>query len=190
MAQRVPSSVCKLTLLEELYLNENQLESLPDEIGLLVNLKELDIPGNKLVALPASFTRLRKLEILHAEGNQLAKLPKGLGGLEALRKVYLQHNRLTKLHASLGRCTKLEVLNAEDNRLSKVAKRIGDLPKLKHLLLANNEITELPFDPVEKAPQLRRLTLTGNKNLSPQLLALETQVALLQCVTEDGEDEG
>lgn len=185
----MPSSVCNLVMLEELYLNENRLESLPDEIGLLVNLKALDIPGNKLETLPASFSSLSKLEILHAEDNRLAKLPKGLGGLESLRKVYLQNNKLMKLHASLGRCAKLEILNVEDNCLNKVAKRIGDLPKLKHLLLANNQITELPFNPLEKAPQLRRLTLTGNKDLAPRVLELENQVALLQGVAEEVEEE-
>ncbi|EEY66405.1 uncharacterized protein PITG_03974 [Phytophthora infestans T30-4] len=182
-----PVSLCQLVKLEELYLDDNALEALPEEFGMLTNLKELDILGNKLTTLPDSFKNLHKLEILHAERNQLVKLPKHLGELQALRKVYLQNNYLTKLHASLGRCMKLEVINIEDNRLAKVAKRIGDLPKLKHLLLANNNITELPFNPVEKNPSLRRLTLKGNQ-LSPEILELEKQVAMAK-VTEEEENE-
>ncbi|KAH7479695.1 hypothetical protein PRNP1_008514 [Phytophthora ramorum] len=182
-----PVSLCQLFQLEELYLDDNALESLPEEFGLLQNLKELGILGNKLTSLPSSFKNLRQLEILHAERNQLVKLPKHLGELQSLRKVYLQNNCLAKLHASLGRCARLEVLNVEDNCVAKVAKRIGDLPKLKHLLLANNQITELPFNPVDKNPNLRRLTLSGNL-LPAQTLELEKQVAMAQ-VTEGDENE-
>ncbi|KAG7385690.1 hypothetical protein PHYPSEUDO_001144 [Phytophthora pseudosyringae] len=182
-----PVSLCQLIQLEELYLDDNALESLPEEFGMLQNLKELGILGNKLTALPDSFKNLHRLEILHAERNQLAKLPKQFGELQSLRKAFLQNNCLTKLHASLGRCIKLEILNIEDNCLAKVAKRIGDLPKLKHLLLANNNITELPFNPVEKNPNLRRLTLSGNQ-LTPETLELEKQVAMAK-VTEEDETE-
>ncbi|OWZ11009.1 hypothetical protein PHMEG_00016034 [Phytophthora megakarya] len=188
-----PVSLCQLVQLEELnstcrlYLDDNALESLPEEFGMLQNLKELDIVGNKLTTLPNSFKNLGRLEILHAERNQLIKLPKDLGELQSLRKAYLQNNCLTKLHASLGRCLKLEVINIEDNNLAKVAKRIGDLPKLKHLLLANNSIAELPFNPVEKNPNLRRLTLSGN-HLSPEILELEKEVAMAK-VTEEDENE-
>ncbi|KAG6976816.1 hypothetical protein JG688_00000978 [Phytophthora aleatoria] len=182
-----PVSLCQLIQLEELYLDDNALEFLPEEFGMLTNLKELDILGNKLTTLPDSFKNLHKLEILHAERNQLVKLPKHLGELQSLRKVYLQNNCLTKLHSSLGRCMKLEVINIEDNSLAKVAKRIGDLPKLKHLLLANNNITELPFNPIEKNPNLRRLTLKGNQ-LAPEILELEKQVAMAK-VTEEEENE-
>ncbi|KAG1697622.1 hypothetical protein DVH05_016060 [Phytophthora capsici] len=182
-----PVSLCQLVQLEELYLDGNALISLPEEFGMLQNLKELDILDNKLTSLPDSFKNLHRLEILHAERNQLTKLPKHLGELQSLRKVYLQNNCLTKLHASLGRCLKLEVLNIEDNSLVKVAKRIGDLPKLKHLLLANNNISELPFNPMEKNPNLRRLTLSGNQ-LAPEILELEKQVAMAK-VTEEEENE-
>ncbi|KAJ8564320.1 hypothetical protein ON010_g7024 [Phytophthora cinnamomi] len=65
-----PVSLCQLIQLEELYLDDNALEYLPEEIGMLQNLKELDILGNKLTTLPNSFKNLHRLEILHAERNQ------------------------------------------------------------------------------------------------------------------------
>lgn len=89
-----------------------------------------------------------------------------------MRKVYLQGNKLEKLQSSVGRCEQLEVLNVENNMIKGVAKRIGQLPKLRHLLLAGNQLASLPFNPLETAPGLRRLTLTGNK-LSAEVMELE-----------------
>ena len=79
---------------------------------------------------------------------------------------------MEKLQSSLGRCEKLEVVNAENNKLKGVAKRIGQLPNLKHLLLAGNLLEALPFNPLETAPGLRRLTLSGNK-FSEEVMKLE-----------------
>ncbi|OQS06498.1 patatin-like phospholipase [Thraustotheca clavata] len=182
----VPKALFKMTALEELYLDNNLVEELPEEIGQLINLRELDMIGNRLRRLPKSFVQLAKLEILHLEGNVLEELPKGLGGLVSLKKVYLQDNAITKLHSSLGRCGKMEVINIENNKLTKVAKRIGELPRLKHLLLAGNKLESLPFNPYEKAPGLRRLTLSGN-NLAPEVLKLEHQVPVIS-IAEGDED--
>ena len=117
-------------------------------------------------------------------GNCLVSLPKGLGGMVSLKKFYIHNNSLTKLHSSLGRCFNIEVINVENNRLTKVAKRIGELPKLKHLLLAGNQLESLPFNLYEKAPGLRRLTLSGNK-LSPDLMKLERQSSQLSVMEEE-----
>lgn len=58
----------RLEALEELYLDSNQLECLPESLGNLVNLKELDILDNQIAELPKSFINLKHLEIFHAEG--------------------------------------------------------------------------------------------------------------------------
>ena len=121
--------------------------------------------------------------------NQLVKLPKGLGNLEKLKKVYLQNNQLEKLQSALGRCIKLETINVENNKLTGVAKRIGNLPNLRHLLLAGNLLKSLPFNPLETAPGLRRLTLSGNQ-LSNDLMKLEkVQDVRMGEITEGGDDD-
>lgn len=50
---------CSLTHLVKLDLSKNQLTSLPDDLGNLVNLQHLDLYNNKLTVLPVSFSQLR-----------------------------------------------------------------------------------------------------------------------------------
>ena len=46
--RNVSPSVWKLTHLTALYLNDNSLTRIPSSIGLLVNLRRLDLANNKL----------------------------------------------------------------------------------------------------------------------------------------------
>ena len=85
-----PDCFWRLTALEELYIDRNQIADLPDGIGELVNLKELGLIGNKLKTVPTAINKLAKLEVLHAEENRLESLPKGLGKLQSLKKIYMQ----------------------------------------------------------------------------------------------------
>jgi Leucine-rich repeat (LRR) protein len=68
-----------------LYINGNQLEQLPEEIGNLVALEKFDISNNKLKRLPASVGKLKKLEELNLSGNVIAEgLPVEIGELDYL----------------------------------------------------------------------------------------------------------
>lgn len=74
-----------LTHLVKLDLSTNQLMELPDNFGLLVNLKHLDLYKNKLQTLPASFGHLRSLRWLDLKENPLVpKMAQVAGKLEGI----------------------------------------------------------------------------------------------------------
>jgi internalin A len=67
--------LAKLTNLKVLWLEGNQLTSVPKELGQLTNLKELRLDGNKLTGIPKELGRLTNLERLTLEGNPLELPP-------------------------------------------------------------------------------------------------------------------
>lgn len=56
--RNVSASLWHFEHLTALYLNDNNLLRLPNDIGLLVNLRTLDISSNKLRSLPAELGEL------------------------------------------------------------------------------------------------------------------------------------
>lgn len=58
-----------------LILTDNQLESLPDEIGRCMRLQKLMLAGNQLQTLPEGLSRCRNLELLRIAANRLPALP-------------------------------------------------------------------------------------------------------------------
>jgi hypothetical protein len=67
----IPRTSAKLTKLTRLYLNNNQLTSLPPEIGKLTNLTELYLNNNQLTSLPPEIGKLTNLKDLTLWRNQL-----------------------------------------------------------------------------------------------------------------------
>ena len=58
-----------------LILTDNQLESLPDEIGNCRRLQKLMLAGNRLTSLPPSLSECTHLELLRIAANRLQLLP-------------------------------------------------------------------------------------------------------------------
>jgi hypothetical protein len=94
-----------------------KLTTLPDSIGDLGHLEEIDIYGTNLNALPESLGRLENLRTLYLECNVLTTLPKSVGNLKQLTHLSVQGNRLKVLPQSLVELTHLRYLNLINNRL-------------------------------------------------------------------------
>ncbi|EMS89038.1 leucine-rich repeat domain-containing protein, partial [Leptospira noguchii] len=61
---------------------DNQLKTLPKEIGQLKNLQELDLHNNQLATLPKEIGQLKNLQFLNLSQNQLSSKEK-----ERIRKL-------------------------------------------------------------------------------------------------------
>ena len=140
----VPGEVGRLSALNELNLNHNQLTSLPAEIGQLTSLEMLCLDGNQLTSLPAEIGQLTSLEWLGLGRNQLTSVPAEIGQLTSLTALVLDGNRLTSLPAEIGQLTSLRELLLGGNQLASVPAEIGQLTSLKLLDLDGNQLTSVP----------------------------------------------
>ena len=84
----------KYPKLEKLYLANNHLEYLPNNITHLKNLTWLDLGNNKLKELPRRIKGLWRLKHLSLGGNELQRLPKEIAELERLQWLDVSGNYL------------------------------------------------------------------------------------------------
>lgn len=71
--RHLPDSICQLSKLEELYLDDNALEDLPENIGDLQQLRILSLRNNCLTHLPESIGKIQPLKKLYLASNQLQR---------------------------------------------------------------------------------------------------------------------
>nr|XP_033512137.1 TMV resistance protein N-like isoform X2 [Nicotiana tomentosiformis] len=148
----LPSSICRLKSLISLsVLDCSKLESLPEEIGDLDNLEELDARGTLISRPPSTILRLNKLKILkfgvrdgvHFEFPPVAEglrslvhlnlsdcnlidggLPEDIGSLSSLKELYLNGNNFEHLPRSIAQLGALRILDLKE------CKRLTQLPEL------------------------------------------------------------
>jgi hypothetical protein len=140
----IPVSIGNLTLLERLDLYNNDLTTIPDQIGHLCTLQTLLLSHNHLTSIPVSIGNLTLLERLDLYNNDLTTIPDQVGHLCMLKTLLLSHNRLTSISVSIGNLTLLERLDLNDNRLTTLPSEILNLQNLQSLSLQNNLITTPP----------------------------------------------
>ena len=63
-----------LTGLVRLFLADNKLTSLPDEIVNMVSLETLSLTNNKFIRLPNVIDRLKKIKYIYFKGNKIRKI--------------------------------------------------------------------------------------------------------------------
>uniref|UniRef100_A0A6Q2YIM1 RING-type domain-containing protein n=1 Tax=Esox lucius TaxID=8010 RepID=A0A6Q2YIM1_ESOLU len=100
-------SACELTEVTVFILHGNQLKSLVPKgccISSLVTLKVLDLHENNLTSLPDDIGQLASLQVLNLEKNQIKSLPDSIGDLRHLQTLNVKGNCLNGLPSSIGNC--------------------------------------------------------------------------------------
>ncbi|KFQ31112.1 E3 ubiquitin-protein ligase LRSAM1, partial [Mesitornis unicolor] len=116
----VPKSCSLLSLItvKVLDLHNNQLASLPADIGQLTSLQVLNLERNLLKCLPQSVGDLAQLQMLNVKGNKLKELPATVSGLRSLRSLDVSENELQELPRVLAHIRTLEALTLDASSMT------------------------------------------------------------------------
>ncbi|XP_050271510.1 MDIS1-interacting receptor like kinase 2-like [Quercus robur] len=182
----IPQEIGALSKLKDLDLSRNSLTGeLPLSLATLTQLEKLEISSNKLSGLiPQELGNLNNLLRLHLNSNNLnGTIPSNIGKLKKLVSLDLAYNTLTGLIPyTLGYLTSLTHLSLGSNYINgSIPPQIAKLRKLSHLSLENNELIGLIPVAVGDLSDLKTLSLSSNKleGSIPQEIAMLTKLSSL-----------
>ena len=140
-------SVAKLHKLKELRLNDNQLVSLPTDLGHVTSLGFLDMSSNLVTVRLLVYHRAcwplaltPPLRVWRRVAWHQA-LPDTIGGLVSLTTLKASNNLLEGLPESIGCCTSLVTLDLERNKLWELPTEVlAGMTKLTNLELRHNKL--------------------------------------------------
>ncbi|XP_076379990.1 leucine-rich-repeats and calponin homology domain protein isoform X1 [Megalopta genalis] len=138
----IPETVSLLQSLNYLDLSRNQLTSLPREICRLP-LQTLLVAHNRLASLPDELGRMSALAELDAGCNEITSLPPRMGDLARLRSLDLRSNMLVHLPIELT-YLRLVKLDISGNRISVLPNEMRKMKSLVDFRLSDNPLTSPP----------------------------------------------
>lgn len=136
--KEIPEWFGKFINLETLQIIDIRLDSFPEIVCDLTNLKHLNFRRCNLTTL-SNIHKLTKLESLNLFGNSIKALPEHIGDLCELKFISMHFNQLTKLPGSIVNLKKIEVLDLYYNCVTSVPPEICMLTSLKELHLNPRE---------------------------------------------------
>ncbi|XP_035477774.2 DISP complex protein LRCH3 isoform X2 [Scophthalmus maximus] len=138
----LPDSLLNLQALTYLNLSRNQLSVLPVVVCSLP-LKVLIACNNKLVSLPEEVGQLRHLTELDVSCNEIQTLPSQVGQLESLRDLNIRRNHLVRLPPELAELP-LVRLDFSCNKVTSIPVCYRRLAQLHTIVLDNNPLQSPP----------------------------------------------
>ncbi|XP_076786846.1 leucine-rich repeat and calponin homology domain-containing protein 1 isoform X4 [Arvicanthis niloticus] len=155
----LPACLCGLPL-KVLIASNNKLGSLPEEIGQLKQLMELDVSCNEITALPQQIGQLKSLRELNVRRNYLKVLPPELVDLP-LVKFDFSCNKVLVIPICFREMKQLQVLLLENNPLQSPPAQIctkGKVHIFKYLSIQACQIktTDSLYLPTIERPHLHQ----------------------------------
>ncbi|KAK9995183.1 hypothetical protein SO802_024886 [Lithocarpus litseifolius] len=199
----LPIAICSLMSLKTLNLSGcSKLDELPENLGKIEGLEELDLSGTAITGLPSSIIHLKNLKVLSLFGciglssNKLTRFPLmqprrnpdpmgmlecSLIGLCSLTKLDLSYCNVQTIPNVLGCLSSLERLNLRGNNFVCLPESIIQLSNLKWLFLGScthlRLLPELPlnikFIEATKCTSLETISLRPEFDFRPDFCLLD-----------------
>ncbi|XP_072469808.1 DISP complex protein LRCH3 isoform X7 [Notamacropus eugenii] len=134
----IPEAILNLQALTFLNISRNQLSTLPVHMCNLP-LKVLIASNNKLVSLPEEIGHLRNLTELDVSCNEIQTLPPQVGNLESLRDLNIRRNHLVRLPEELADLPLIR-LDFSCNKITSIPVCYRNLRHLQMITLDNNPL--------------------------------------------------
>jgi hypothetical protein len=139
------SEIGHITELESLNLESDGLDSLPNELSQLNNLKWLNLSGNVFTRFPEVVCDIPKLEYLNLDFSDFSVLPFSISKMTNLKSFSIGGNdKLTTIPPQIGDLKNLNFLNLAGSLLQNLPQEIGRLKQMLHLRLFNCNLNSLP----------------------------------------------
>lgn len=154
--------------LTNLYLSNNALSELPEELSYLTRLQVLDISDNSVQHLPKWLEGMRELRTLVADANRIVRIEADLSHLSALTTLSLGDNEIRSVPPGVVDLPRLTELNVRGNKLADLPEQFGQAGSLQTVDISDNAITVLPSS-LGDLDSLQSLYANGNQVHSIEL---------------------
>ena len=139
-----PDEIVNLVKLKTVYTAYNKLTHFPP-VYKSNYLNLVDCSNNQISSLPADIGQCKHLEGIFCSHNMLSHIPKEIGTLVRLKELNFSNNCLTALPSELGQLVGLKYLTISNNRLTTLPSELGQLqPTIRSVIYSGNPIEYIP----------------------------------------------
>ena len=152
----LPAEIGNLTKLEQLFIANSEIETLPAEMVNLVSCTDVEIYNcPKMTTFPMVLAQMPELITLNFANNSQLNADEMLKGLKALatgpsaekiQLLYLNENNLEIIPKEIKNMKKLGLLDFASNKIHTIEEAWGTAIKPVQLYLDNNQLSSFPVD--------------------------------------------
>ncbi len=167
--QSLPGDIGNFRLLKKLFLSKNALTDLPWQLAGADRIFQLNVNHNELSAFPDVISKFAYLELLRLDHNNITSFPADLSRMKKLRHIELSQNMITHIPASFAALINLTELRVDENPVSSVTADLFRLPRLKRLFMHGKEICFNHFADPKKREKEFRSVMGGKVHIFPAI---------------------